>query len=134
MRLQRPHFGSRKIPMGGLLGLGSCLAGAQVALYSHDLHECKATPLCSTIRHVADPTPEVTNELVRLMNGGIDYDDLPEETLYKLGEAATRHQAAAALHRKGVAYSQMADRWGVHESTAWRWAQEAADTHKESNG
>jgi hypothetical protein len=82
-------------------------------------------------------TPEVTNALVRLMTGEIDIQSLPKEDLYSLASAlvpdrprSLLHQALAALNDRGETFAQIAERLGVHEATAARWAKPPAEDRR----
>lgn len=76
---------------------------------------------------MAGPTPEVMRELVRLMNGDIEPSDLDDEALLALAAAAlagreTLHDVTLTLKARGWTFAQIAERLGVVESTASRWA------------
>lgn len=86
---------------------------------------------------MADLTPEVMNALVRLMTGEIDVRSLPKEDLYALANAlvpdkprSLLYQTLAALNDKGETFAQIADRLGVHEATAARWAKPPAEDRR----
>jgi hypothetical protein len=77
---------------------------------------------------VADLTPEVIDALVRLMTNEIDLDSLDDEALSVVGRTAKEGPAlagrvAAKLNRRGWAFARIGEAYGVHESTAYRWAQ-----------
>lgn len=77
---------------------------------------------------MADLNPEVINALVRLMSNQSDLDELDDDALVVVGRTAKEGQAlagaiAAKLSRRGWTYARIAEAWGVHESTAYRWAQ-----------
>ena len=77
---------------------------------------------------MADLDPEVIDALVRLMSHQSDLDELDDDALLVVGRTAKEGQAlagriAAKLNRRGWTYAKIGDAWGVHESTAYRWAQ-----------
>lgn len=77
---------------------------------------------------MADLNPEVMHELVRLMNGDVDLDALDDEALLALGAAAhggrkLLGEVVARLNRRGWTFERIGEHLGVHESTAYRWAQ-----------
>jgi hypothetical protein len=83
---------------------------------------------------VTDLSPEVMNVLVRLMEGGVDPDDLDKlstDELFDLGVAGAAgrelvHLVTLTLRERGLTFAQIGERWNVDESTAWRWAKPAA--------
>jgi len=83
---------------------------------------------CPTIRRVADLTPEVIDALVRLMNDDTQLDKLDDDALLAAGRMATEGtelagRVAALLNaRGGWPFAKIAQAWGVHEATVWRWA------------
>lgn len=78
---------------------------------------------------MADLTPEVMNALVRLMSNEIDLDELDADSLSVIGKTAKEGPAlagriAAKLNqRHGWTFARIGEVYGVHESTAYRWAQ-----------
>lgn len=77
---------------------------------------------------MADLEREVLDELVRLMNGELDYDELDDERLFQLVEVSRRgrqtlHEVVLKLRDRGYTFGQIGDRAGVTESAASRWAQ-----------
>jgi len=89
--------------------------------------------------HVADWTPEVTNALVRLMNGELDYDGLDDDALLALAAASaisreTLYQVTTRLNARGYTFQQIADRIGVHEATASRWAKPPSEDRRRRRG
>lgn len=90
---------------------------------------------------MTDLTPEVKNALVRLMTGEIDVRSLPKEDLYAIASAlvpdkprSLLHQALGALNDKGETFAQIAERLGVHEATAARWAKPPAEDRRRRRG
>lgn len=84
------------------------------------------------IRFVADPTPEVLNALVRLVNGDYDLTDRPKDELYALAAAlinakATLAKTLSAIHGHGDTFAEIGDQLGIHEATASRWAKPPAE-------
>ncbi len=77
---------------------------------------------------MADETnPEVMNALVRLMNGDTDLEQLDKVALYALAGAARGgrlllQRVVAELNRRGDTFAEIGTRFGVAESTAFRWA------------
>jgi hypothetical protein len=74
-----------------------------------------------------DPTPEVMNALVRLMNNETDLESLDNAALYALGSAARGgktllQRVVAELNRRGELLKDIGAHYGVSESTASRWA------------
>lgn len=89
--------------------------------------QTRKRPDCPTIRHVADLDPEVIDVLVRLMNDDTQLDELGDDALLALGRAAAEGtelagRIAAKLNRRGMTFAKIGELWGVHESTAYRWA------------
>lgn len=78
---------------------------------------------------MADLTPEVLNALVRVMKGELDIETLTTDELYALASAtrpdvarSTLHRALIELNNREERFAQIAERLGVHEATAARWA------------
>lgn len=76
---------------------------------------------------MADPTPEVIDALVRLMNGETDFDELDDDRLLALGAAlqsgpVTLARVVRSLNARGWTFAAIGERLGVHEATVSRWA------------
>ena len=92
-----------------------------------------------TILPVAGLTPEVLDALVKLMRGEVDFDDLDDEALYALGAVCansreTLYQVTTRLNDRGRTFAQIAERLGVHEVTASRWAKPPAEDRRRRRG
>lgn len=77
---------------------------------------------------MADPTPEVTNALVRLMTSGDDLSAMSDDELVNALLALRERKklegsAAAELHRRDWTWPRIAGLLGVDQSTVHRWAQ-----------
>ena len=90
---------------------------------------------------MADLTPEVTNALVRLMNGQVDVRSLPKDDLYLIAEALIPGNARerlfetiAALNDKGETFAEIGERLNVHAATAARWAKPPAEDRRRRRG
>lgn len=86
---------------------------------------------------MADLTPGVLDELVRLMNGEIEPRGMDKAALYRLANALVPDKARELLHRtlaelndQGETFAQIGDHLGVHEATAARWAKPPAEDRR----
>lgn len=85
--------------------------------------------------HVTDWTPEVTNALVRLMNGEQTYDEMDDEALLAVAAISAMgrealYEVTTRLSARGWTFAQIAEKLGVHEATASRWAKPPAEDRR----